>query len=120
MKSQAKAMAAAEANPWRMGFKEKKEQPFKKRKPEPPPGGSYGASYKSGPSAATQSKGKPSASPLSSPPEPSGAPTSPFGNVNLLNVIPTQAMTKSTSSDKEIPSKATSCSSQDKVRRNVC
>ncbi|PHU24540.1 hypothetical protein BC332_09647 [Capsicum chinense] len=117
MKSQAKAMAAAEANPWRMGFKEKKEQPFKKRKPEPPPGVSYGASYKSGPSAATQSKGKPSASPLSSPPEPSGAPTSPFGNVNLLNVIPTQAMTKSTSSDKEIPSKATSFSSQDKVRR---
>lgn len=124
MKSQVKAMAAAEANPWRMGFKQKKEPPFKKRKSEPPPGGSYGAGYKSGSSAATHSKGKPSASPLSSPPEPSGAPASPFGNVNLLkgqitvdDVIPTQLMTKATSSDKETPSKAKTSSSQDKVGR---
>ncbi|CAN4089067.1 unnamed protein product [Withania somnifera] len=124
MKSQVKAMAAAEANPWRMGFKQKKEPPFKKRKSEPPPGGSYGAGYKSVLSAATHSKGKPSASPLSSPPEPSGAPASPFGNVNLLkgqitvdDVIPIQTMTKATSSDKEFPSKATTSSSQDKVGR---
>lgn len=122
MKSQVKAMAAAEANPWRMGFKQKKEPPFKKRKPEPPPGGSYGPAYKSGSSATTYSKGKPSASPLSSPPEPSGAPASPFGNVNLLKGQitvddPTQTMTKATSSDKEIPSKVTTSSSQDKVGR---
>ncbi|KAJ8553287.1 hypothetical protein K7X08_023965 [Anisodus acutangulus] len=124
MKSQVKAMAAAEANPWRMGFKQKKEPPFKKRKSEPPPGGSYGPAYKSGSSATTHSKGKPSASPLSFSPEPSGAPASPFGNANLLkgqitvdDVIPTQTMTKANSSDKEIPSKATTSSSRDKVGR---
>ncbi|KAJ8535877.1 hypothetical protein K7X08_034278 [Anisodus acutangulus] len=124
LKSQVKAMAAAEANPWRMGFKQKKETPFKKRKSEPPPGGSYGPAYKSGSSATTHSKGKPSASPLYFSPEPSGAPASPFGNVNLLkgqitvdDVIPPQTMTKATSSDKEIPSKTTTSSSQDKVGR---
>ncbi|XP_075107415.1 uncharacterized protein LOC107770251 [Nicotiana tabacum] len=122
MKSQVKAMAAAEANPWRMGFKQKKEPPFKKRKAEPPPGGAYGSAYKSGSSATTHSKGKPSASPLSSPPELSGAPASPFDNANLLkgqiavdDVIPAQTMAKATSSDKEIPSKVTTSSSHDKV-----
>ncbi|XP_060205857.1 uncharacterized protein LOC132633447 [Lycium barbarum] len=124
MKSQVKAMAAAEANPWRTGFKQKKEPPFKKRKSEPPPGGSYGPAYKSGSSATFHSKGKPSASPLSFSPEPSGAPASPFGNANLLkgqitvdDVITTQTMTKATSSEKEIPSKATTSSSQNKVGR---
>lgn len=87
-------------------------------------GGSYGPAYKSGSSLTTNSKGKPSASPLSSPPEPSGAPASPFGNVNLLkgqivvdDMIPTQTITKATSSDKEIPGKAITSSVQDKVGR---
>ncbi|XP_049393533.1 uncharacterized protein LOC125857921 [Solanum stenotomum] len=124
MKGQTRVIAAPEANPRKMNFKQKKEPPLKKRKAEPPPGGSYGSAYKSGLSATTNSKGKPSASPLSSPPEPSGAPASPFGNVNLLkgqivvdDMIPTQTIIKATSSDKEIPGKAITSSVQDKVGR---
>lgn len=59
---------------------------------------------------------------MSSPPELSGAPASPFDNANLLkghiavdDVIPAQTMAKATSSDKEIPSKVTTSSSHDKV-----
>ncbi|KAL3343808.1 hypothetical protein AABB24_027372 [Solanum stoloniferum] len=124
MKGQMRVIAAAEANPRKMNFKQKKEPPLKKQKAEPPPGESYGSAYKSGSSATTNSKGKPSASPLSSPPEPSGAPATPFGNVNLLkgqivvdDMIPTQTIIKATSSDKEIPGKAITSSVQDKVGR---
>ncbi|KAA8541709.1 hypothetical protein F0562_022861 [Nyssa sinensis] len=88
MKSQMKALAAVEVNPWRT-FKQKKEPAFKKRKVEPPPVGSGGppkSVYKSGLTSTTPAKGRHSVSPLPSPPEHSGTPASPFGAGNLTKV----------------------------------
>nr|GMC55702.1 dentin sialophosphoprotein [Ipomoea batatas] len=104
-KSQVKAMAAVEGNPWRAGFK---QPPFKKRKADPPPGGSSRPPYKSSLSTITPSKGRPSTSPLSSPFHPSGNPASPFGSglqksQTTVEEVPTQPMNKTASSDKEIP-----------------
>ncbi|CAK9165305.1 unnamed protein product [Ilex paraguariensis] len=115
MKSQMKALAAAEANPWRMPFKQKKDPPFKKQKTEPPlVGGPPKSVYKSGLSSTTPSKGRPSASPVPCLPEQSGASASPFGSGNLTkghanveDAMPTQAMTKehATISEKEMSSR---------------
>ncbi|KAK3009331.1 hypothetical protein RJ639_014472 [Escallonia herrerae] len=143
MKSQMKALAAAEANPWRMQYKQKKEPHFKKRKAEPPPvGGPPKSIYKSGLSSTTPPKGRPSASPLRSPlqqpvapkgrPSPSPlrsplqqsvAPASPTGTGGLAkgrasvdHVMPTQATSKEnvTSSEKDMPGRVVTATAQDK------
>ncbi|XP_052182485.1 uncharacterized protein LOC127795077 [Diospyros lotus] len=118
-KSQIKALAAAEANPWRKPFM-KKEPEFKKRKVETHTvtiGGPPKAAFKSGLPATTPAKGRPSVSPLPSPPEHSGAPASPLGTGNhtkghtgIEEVMPIQVNTKenSTRSEKEMPNRATS------------
>ncbi|XAR49958.1 hypothetical protein NMG60_11004147 [Bertholletia excelsa] len=117
MKSQMKALAAAEANSWRKGFKQKKEPDFKKRKIETPPvtlGGPSKPAYKSGSGfpSSTPVKGRPSVSPVPSPPGNSGAPASPIGTGNLIkghtsgedNVpVPVKVKEKAISSDKEMP-----------------
>ncbi|KAF5752093.1 Dentin sialophosphoprotein-related putative isoform 1 [Tripterygium wilfordii] len=118
MKSQMKQLAAVEANPWRMPFKQKKEAPFKKRKVEPsqvPVAGPSKSSYKSG-LASTTAKVRRSASPLSVPlDEQYGVPASPFGSGNIsrsrvvvedLTPIPTKTKENVASSDKEDPAKA--------------
>ncbi|GMQ08416.1 hypothetical protein CsSME_00052149 [Camellia sinensis var. sinensis] len=120
MKSQMKALAAAEVNPWRKPFKQKKEPEFKKRKIETPPvavGGPPKSTYKPGLPSTTPAKSRPSGSPLPSPPEHSGAPASPFGIGNIIKshtsveeIMPSQVMSKenATSSEKEMPNRATS------------
>ncbi|KAK9282375.1 hypothetical protein L1049_005292 [Liquidambar formosana] len=118
MKNQMKALAAAESNPWRT-FKQKKEPAFKKRKIELPQVGGppKSSAFKSGLSSTTTTKGRRSASPLPSPPEQSGAPTSPFGMGNLAkghmsveDVMPIQVTSKENigSSEKEIRGRAIS------------
>ncbi|CDO97937.1 unnamed protein product [Coffea canephora] len=79
MKSQMKALAAAESNPWRT-----KGAPFKKRNAEPPPGGPPKSVHKSGLTTTPPLKSRRPASPPSSPPEQSGAPGSPFGSGNIM------------------------------------
>ncbi|CBI35979.3 unnamed protein product, partial [Vitis vinifera] len=118
MKSQMKALAAAETNPWRMQFKQKKEPAFKKRKVEPPQ--ATKAVYKPGLSSTTTTKSKPTPSPLPSPPEQTGALTSPFGgggnlaksHVIVEDIMPIPATSKenTASSEKEIPGRAISAS----------
>ncbi|KAI3671623.1 hypothetical protein L1987_87363 [Smallanthus sonchifolius] len=92
MKTQMKALAAAEVNnAWRGSYKQKKEPPLKKMKAEPsstsftavaPPksGG------KAGFSSSTHSKIRASVSPLLSTPEQPGVPLSPLRNNNLNKV----------------------------------
>nr|POF18774.1 hypothetical protein CFP56_46548 [Quercus suber] len=83
MKSQLKALAAVEANPWKH-FKQKKEPPFKKRKVEPPQASVPPKSvHKSGLSSTATAKGRHSSSPRPSPPEQSVLPVSPLRNVNM-------------------------------------
>ncbi|KAA8540306.1 hypothetical protein F0562_024131 [Nyssa sinensis] len=119
MKSQIKALAAVEVNPWRT-FKQKKEPEFKKRKLEPPPvavGGPPKSVCKSGLTSTISTKGRHSVSSLSSPPGHSGALTSPFavgnhtkGQMSVEDVAPVQATSKEnfTSSENEMPGRAIS------------
>ncbi|KAJ4850041.1 hypothetical protein Tsubulata_037741 [Turnera subulata] len=111
-KSQIKQLAAVESNPWR-GFKQKKDPPFKKRKVESTPvaiGGVSKSSFKPGPPPTIGAKGKPSSSPLSSPPEQSGDPTSPFAtgsfSKSTKDITPTQMKTKENVARSEPPAKA--------------
>ncbi|XP_022843827.1 dentin sialophosphoprotein [Olea europaea var. sylvestris] len=122
MKNQIKALAAAESTPWR-NFKQKKEPPFKKRKAEPPSGGPAKSVYKSAVATTTPLKGRTMDSPLSSPPEQSGAPVSPFGSGNLMkgyagiqDSIPTQTNNKTASSEKEMPGRVMSNTVRDKPK----
>ncbi|XP_057978198.1 uncharacterized protein LOC131164775 [Malania oleifera] len=127
MKSQMKAMAAVEVNPWRMGFKQKKEAAFKKRKIEPPQVGlPLKSVHKSGPSTTASAKGRPSISPLPSPPDQSGVLASPYGTGNLSkghaiveDTMPAQVLSKenAASLDKEIPSKVASVAAREKLGR---
>ncbi|MFS7974438.1 putative occludin domain-containing protein [Helianthus anomalus] len=89
MKNQMKALAAAEVNnAWRGSYKQKKDLPFKKTKPETSsaviPIKSGG---KAGFSSSTPSKVRASTSPLQMTPEQSGVPLSPLrsNNVNKLH-----------------------------------
>ncbi|PSS18048.1 Structural maintenance of chromosomes protein like, partial [Actinidia chinensis var. chinensis] len=120
MKSQKKALVAAESNMWRKPFKQKEPEP-KKRKIEPPPvavGGPPKAAYKSGLPSTTPAKSRPSVSPVPSPPEHPDAPASPFGTGNpptkghtsMEDIMPIMAMGKeiATSSKKEMPNRTTS------------
>lgn len=116
MKSQIKQLAAVETNPWKH-FKQKKEPPSKKRKIEPPQGSHPKSAYKSGISSTTTIKSRHTSSPVPSPPEQSGPPTSPLRSVNISKnytsaedvVNPVIGKDKAAaSSDKEIPAKATS------------
>ncbi|GFY97143.1 dentin sialophosphoprotein-like protein [Actinidia rufa] len=120
MKSQKKALVAAESNMWRKPFKQKEPEP-KKRKIETPPvavGGPPKAAYKSGLPSTTPAKSRPSVSPVPSPPEHPDAPASPFGTGNpptkghtsMEDIMPIMAMGKeiATSSKKEMPNRTTS------------
>lgn len=126
MKSQMKALAAAEVNPWKMPFKQKKEPPHKKRKAEPPPGPPKSV-HKYGVSSTMPSKGRTSASPLSTPEQPLAS-ASPFGlgslskgHVSVEDIIPTHAMSKEkpTSSEKETPNMVTSAAVLDRTACKV-
>ncbi|WOG89356.1 hypothetical protein DCAR_0208594 [Daucus carota subsp. sativus] len=64
MKTQIKALAAAEATPWKMPFKQKKEPPYKKGTTEPPSGPPKSANKHV--LSSTPSKGRISSSPLPS------------------------------------------------------
>ncbi|RVX17182.1 hypothetical protein CK203_003104 [Vitis vinifera] len=127
MKSQMKALAAAETNPWRMHFKQKKEPAFKSEKSNHLKftthyeASTTKAVYKPGlSSTTTTTKSKPTPSPLPSPPEQTGAPTSPFGSggnlakshVIVEDIMPIPATSKenTASSEKEIPGRAISVS----------
>ena len=78
------------------------------------------AVYKPGLSSTTTTKSKPTPSPLPSPPEQTGAPTSPFGSggnlakshVIVEDIMPIPATSKenTASSEKEIPGRAISAS----------
>ncbi|KAM7483818.1 hypothetical protein LguiB_008401 [Lonicera macranthoides] len=126
MKSQVKALAAAESgNTWRTPFKKKEPPPFKKRKAELlPVGGPLKTIHKSGLSSSTHSKGRLSASPLPSPPEQTGAPASPFeagglskGHAVVEDVTSTPAFSKeiiTTGFEKEISNRILSGAVQDK------
>lgn len=125
MKNPIKALAAAESNPWRTSYKQKKEPPFKKRKPEPPTGGPPKSMYKSG-LLTTPTKGRHSTSPLPSPPEQSGAPASPFLNSNhnkgrpsMENIFGYEAINKPNTSEKDLPSKVKSSSGLDRRGRKL-
>ncbi|XP_047330057.1 uncharacterized protein LOC124933667 [Impatiens glandulifera] len=111
-RDQMKAVAAAETNPWRKGFNQKKEPDFKKRKVEfPAAGGPPKAANKIMLSSTTPAKSRPSVSPLPSPPEHSIIPGSPFGLGNLAKHSTTgQVTTEETalSLEKELPNRATS------------
>lgn len=107
MKSQMKALAAAESNPWRA-----KGAPFKKRNTEPPPGGPPKSVHKSGLTTTPPLKSRRPASPLSSPLEQSGAPGSPFGSGNPMkghgnveDVGSLQATNRTVSSDNDATGK---------------
>ncbi|XP_059640186.1 uncharacterized protein LOC132282498 [Cornus florida] len=125
MKSQIKALAAVEVNPWR--FKQKKEPPFKKRKVDPPPvavGGPPKAANKSGLFSTTPAKGRHSVSPLPSPPEHSNTLASPFGAGNLTkgltsveDVPPISSTSKEnvTSFEKEVPGRTISGAVREKT-----
>ncbi|XP_058180828.1 uncharacterized protein LOC131299223 isoform X4 [Rhododendron vialii] len=114
-----KALAAAETNPGKKPFKQK-DPDFKKRKIETPPGtfgGPPKSAYKPGFPSATTLKGRPSVSPLHSPPELSVPPASPFGAGNLTkghtNVedvmsIHVSSKENATNSEKEMPNRANS------------
>ncbi|KAL3511708.1 hypothetical protein ACH5RR_024425 [Cinchona calisaya] len=106
MKSQMKALAAAESNPRRM----KGAPPFKKRKAEPPPGGPPKSVHKSGLTTTPLSKGRPPISPP--PPAQSGPLGSPFGSGNLIkghanveDIVSSQANSKAVSSEKDTTGK---------------
>ncbi|KAJ0007635.1 hypothetical protein Pint_28896 [Pistacia integerrima] len=110
MKSQIKQLAAVEANPWRMQFKQKKEPPpFKKRKVETlQVSGPPKSTNKSGAPSTTSLKSRRSASPLSSPPGQSGAPASPTGTGNIVKnhmsieeITPIQVKNKENASNCE-------------------
>lgn len=117
MKSQIKQLAAVETNPWKH-YNQKKEPAFKKRKVEPPQVSAPSKSiHKSGLSSTTTTKGRHSSSPLPSPPDQSGPPASPLGNVNIRksqaveDLLPNKVMNKenaAASSEKEIPTRTTS------------
>ncbi|KAJ0788279.1 putative occludin domain-containing protein [Helianthus annuus] len=80
MKTQMKALAAAEVNnAWRGSYKQKKEPPFKKMKAEPSSASITEVASKSGGKAGF-SKMRASMSPLVSTPEQSGVPLSPLRN----------------------------------------
>ncbi|WCJ39590.1 dentin sialophosphoprotein-related [Euphorbia peplus] len=106
MKSQIKQLALAESNPWR--FKQKKEQPFKKQKVDPPIVPK--STFKPVVSSTAIGKGRRSCSPMQSTPEQSGAPTSPFmtgnaaKNIASTKITPTQMKIKENANnlDKEI------------------
>lgn len=129
MKSQLKALAAVEANPWKH-FKQKKEPPFKKRKVEPPQASVPPKSvHKSGLSSTATAKGRHSSSPRPSPPEQSVLPVSPLRNVNMPkhqtveDLLPNKVMNKENvadSSEKEIPTRTTIAAQETSGRkRNV-
>ncbi|KAL8118710.1 uncharacterized protein LOC141723918 isoform X2 [Apium graveolens] len=110
MKNQMKALAAAEANSWKMPFKQKIEPPYKKRKAEPPPA----------------SKGRTSASPRPSTPERPPASASPLGHSSLTKGhesveynVATQATgkEKASSSEKGTPSRVATTALPDKPVR---
>ncbi|XP_076953380.1 uncharacterized protein LOC143627444 [Bidens hawaiensis] len=91
MKTQMKALAAAEVNNnWRGSYKKNKELPFKKK--AEPSSASFTAAIppksvgKTGFSSSTPSKVRASVSPLLSTPEQSGVPLSPLINSNLNKV----------------------------------
>ncbi|KAG9151020.1 hypothetical protein Leryth_003127 [Lithospermum erythrorhizon] len=125
MKNQMKALAAAETNPWRMPYKQKKEPPLKKRIPEPPSGPPK-SMYKSG-LLTTPTKGRHSTSPLTSPPQQPVAPASPFPNSNnnnkgrlsMENIFGYEAINKSNSSEKDLPSKMKNSAGLDKRGRKL-
>ncbi|KAL6496977.1 hypothetical protein OROGR_028906 [Orobanche gracilis] len=121
MKSQVKAIAAAENNPWR-NFKNRKEPPFKKARVEPPSGGPPKSAYKSGFSTTTLLKGKiPSSSPLSSRPDqvsPLGSGNLMKGRTNVIDVAPTQNMNNISNSDKEMHSRLPHSIIRDKSKNN--
>ncbi|XP_044496710.1 dentin sialophosphoprotein-like [Mangifera indica] len=110
MKSQIKQLAAVEANPWKMQFKQKKEPPpFKKRKVETlQVSGPPKSTNKSGTPSTASLKSKRSASPLSSPPGQPGAPLSPNGtgniaknHMNIEEITPIQMKNKENASNSE-------------------
>ncbi|KAL6958751.1 hypothetical protein U1Q18_043140 [Sarracenia purpurea var. burkii] len=80
------------------------------------------SAYKSGLTTTTLAKGRPSISPLPSPPEQSGAPASPFGTGNITkvtsleDVMPTQVTNKENAaiSEKEMPKRVTGAALQEK------
>ncbi|XP_022948916.1 dentin sialophosphoprotein isoform X2 [Cucurbita moschata] len=115
MKNQIKQLAAAESNPWRMHYKNKKEPPFKKQKNELSQVGPPKSTFKPGMSSVPASKERLSSSPVPSPPEQSGAPISQFGSANPTkthciaeDIKPRQPakINAAASSEKEIPTKA--------------
>ncbi|OMO70859.1 hypothetical protein CCACVL1_18622 [Corchorus capsularis] len=113
MKNQIKQLAAAEASPWKSHFK-KKEPPPKKQTPQAVVGGPPKSGYKAGLISATNVKGRPSTSPLRSPPERSGPAASPagIGNITKSHTSIEDAMhplvkSKESGSEKEIPTRAT-------------
>ncbi|XP_022148103.1 dentin sialophosphoprotein isoform X2 [Momordica charantia] len=117
MKSNIKALVAAEVNPRRMHFgKNKKEPPFKKQKSELSQVGPPKSAYKPGMSSVPASKDRISSSPVRSPPDQSGAPVSQFGSVNTTktrviaeDIRPRQPAKNNAaaSGEKEIPTKVT-------------
>ncbi|CAI0392024.1 unnamed protein product [Linum tenue] len=86
LKNPIKQLAAAEVNPRRMGFKQKKEPPLKKRKVEPAQVGGPTKSFKTGVTSAANPRGRLSSSPLPSTPERSGVPASPLGIGSSIKV----------------------------------
>ncbi|GFP86106.1 hypothetical protein PHJA_000754500 [Phtheirospermum japonicum] len=125
MKTQVKAIAASESNPWRN--KNRKEPPFKKAKLDPPSGGPPKPAYnKPGLSTTTLSKGKiSSVSPLSFQPDQHGAPVSPLGSGirvkghgDVTDVAPTHTPNNIANSDKEMHSRLPHSTNRDKPKHN--
>ncbi|OMO66355.1 hypothetical protein COLO4_30609 [Corchorus olitorius] len=113
MKNQIKQLAAAEASPWKSHFK-KKEPPPRKQTSQAVVGGPPKSGYKPGLISATNVKGRPSTSPLRSPPERSGPAASPagIGNITKSHTSIEDAMhpsvkSKESGSEKEIPTRVT-------------
>ncbi|KAE8688551.1 Dentin sialophosphoprotein-related, putative isoform 2 [Hibiscus syriacus] len=118
MKNQIKQLVAVEASPWKSNFK--KEIASKKGRVDSPQaavGGPPKSGYKPGLISAATAKGRHSSSPLPSPPERSGAASSPIGIASATkirasseNVILPHVKSKeniSSSSEKEILTRAT-------------
>ncbi|MBA0745429.1 hypothetical protein Gogos_008004 [Gossypium gossypioides] len=127
MKNQIKQMVAAEASPWKSHFK-KMELALKKRNdtPQAAVGGPPKSGYRPGLVSAATAKGRRSSSPLPSPLERSDAAVSPSGLGNTTkthagseDVMPSLVKSKESisSSDKEIPSRATSAGREMQERR---
>ncbi|KAK1375960.1 dentin sialophosphoprotein [Heracleum sosnowskyi] len=122
MKSQMKALAASEATPRKMPFKQKQEPPCKKRKAEPPPGPPKSAHKHV--LSCTSSKGRTSSPLLPSAHDQPHASASPFGTVSLSRSyasvednlpIQTTSKEKPSSSKKGMPDRVITNAVVDKV-----